>query len=240
MSSEQRPDLSASLLAAGRREVRPPQAESLESRILVATGYAAAAAVATSPTLWTRILKVLGAKGVVGVSVVVLATASAGVLHHASSKTTTPVAAPIVAVNPPAHQVTPPLVIVDQPPAVSVEDLPLSAPVATSVARKPSALHVEEETDTVGAETVAIDHARHTLAAGDANGALLEIEAFDHKFPDALLAEEIAFLRVQALDRAGRATEARARATKFLTQYPSSPYAPRAEQLAHPQSRETP
>ena len=200
--------------------------------------------IATSPTLWSRALKVLGAKGIVGVSVVVLAAASAAVVHYASSPKTTPTTAPIVAASPPVVRAsTTPKVVVDQQPAVSVEDLPLSAldrappPV---VAKKPPVAHAEEETDTVGAETTAIDHARHTLAAGDASGALREIDAFEHKFPDALLAEEIAFLHVQALDRAGRSTEARASATKFLTQYPSSPYAPRAEQLAHPQSRETP
>jgi hypothetical protein len=239
MSSEQRPDLSASLLAAGRREVRSPRAESLEARILTATGYATATAIATSPTLWTRILKVLGAKGIVGVSAVVIAASTAAILHYASSPPkTTRVEAPIVVVNAPVRESTPPVVVVDRHPAVSVEDLPLSAPIATSVAKPPVA-HVEE-TDTVGAQTAAIDHARHTLASGDASGALREIDAFEHKFPDALLAEEIAFLRVQALDRAGRAAEARTSAATFLTQYPSSPYAPRAEQIARSQSKETP
>jgi outer membrane protein assembly factor BamD (BamD/ComL family) len=67
-----------------------------------------------------------------------------------------------------------------------------------------------------------LDEARAALVQGDASRALERLDQHQTHFPDGLLAEERDAMQVQALVRAERYDEARARAATFRARSPSS------------------
>ena len=76
-------------------------------------------------------------------------------------------------------------------------------------------------------ELATLDRARLTLASGDARGALGQLDAHQRNFPRGRLALEAEVLRIDALAKVGRTTEARVHAQTFLRLHPNSVLATR-------------
>jgi TolA-binding protein len=84
------------------------------------------------------------------------------------------------------------------------------------------------------AELAALDAARSTLAEGNFVGALSFLDAYFRTFPRGKLHPEAEVLRIDALAKAGRMSDARKYAQQFLRRHPSSVLAARVQTLAGP------
>jgi hypothetical protein len=78
-----------------------------------------------------------------------------------------------------------------------------------------------KDTD-LAAERSLLEVARTALSRGDAGAALASLKEHEKRFPGGQLTEEREALYVQALARAGRYEEARARAKRFEKNFPGS------------------
>jgi len=76
-------------------------------------------------------------------------------------------------------------------------------------------------------ELGALDHARVSLAGGDARRALDELDGYDRRFPGGRLQLEAEVLRIDALAKTGRKDLARQHAQEFLRRHPNSVLATR-------------
>ena len=76
-------------------------------------------------------------------------------------------------------------------------------------------------------ELGALDHARVSLAGGDAKRALDELDGYDRRFPGGRLQLEAEVLRIDALAKTGRKDLARQHAEAFLRRHPNSVLATR-------------
>lgn len=85
--------------------------------------------------------------------------------------------------------------------------------------------------DTVAEEVTALDRARAALAAGDGNGALARLDAYERRYPTGTLLPEAAVLRVRALVQLRRSREARSAVDAFVSAHPGSPQAARLRAL---------
>lgn len=106
-------------------------------------------------------------------------------------------------------------------PAVIASDRPVRVERPT-----PSATTAVTSDEVLSRERQIIEKARSALARGDAEGALAAVGEHTKTFPRGQLAEAREAIAVQALVRAGRHAEARARAERFRRSYPGSTYAP--------------
>jgi hypothetical protein len=79
------------------------------------------------------------------------------------------------------------------------------------------------------AERAILDEARQALAHGDPARALDRVELHRRSFPSPLLAEERDAMWVQALVKAGRSDDARARGEAFRKRFPDSLFSPAVE-----------
>jgi hypothetical protein len=102
------------------------------------------------------------------------------------------------------------------------------APVAHAARRVTAAPAVTA--DSLARETALIDAARRDLRA-EPSRALAALELHRREFPGGQLAAERELLAVESLQRLGRTTEARRRATALAARFPSSRYAARAARL---------
>lgn len=112
--------------------------------------------------------------------------------------------------------------------SLSLEDLPASPP---SAVVRPPAPPASGSADVAG-ESALVQDARSKLRGGDAAGALSALAEADKRFPRGTLALERSVLRILALDRAGRKTEAAQQARAFLAAHPDSPHAERLQAVA--------
>ena len=85
---------------------------------------------------------------------------------------------------------------------------------------------------TLDAEIQALGEVRVALGKTDAGGALERLDAYGRAFPQAVLADEAAVLRVDALVLRGDQTAAAALARRFLASNPSSPHASHLRSIA--------
>jgi hypothetical protein len=76
-------------------------------------------------------------------------------------------------------------------------------------------------------EVTLIDRARQRLSSGDAISTLSLLSAYQAAFPGGHFLPEALALRVEALAAAGRATNARQAAERFLSEYPGHPLSAR-------------
>jgi outer membrane protein assembly factor BamD (BamD/ComL family) len=79
----------------------------------------------------------------------------------------------------------------------------------------------------VGEELAILVRAHAAFRAHDLDATLAALDEHARRFPHGVLAEERSSQRVLALCAAGRSTEARAAAERFLRDYPESPMASR-------------
>jgi len=196
--------LERALLRAGSSHRASPNAR---AKVLAGLGLAAgsttlltgtAAAASSAATLtWTKLL--------LGVSVIG-AVAAVPVGYYALRHPTAPVSSPAASLP----------MVSDPAPAPAAPDTQAVAPAAASRA---ATLLTEE----LGA----LDHARLSLANGDARRALEELEAYDRRYPQGRLQIEAEVLRIDALAKVGRKDVARQRAEAFLRHHPNSVLATR-------------
>jgi len=195
--------LERALLRAGSSHRASPNAR---AKVLAGLGLAAgsttlltgtAAAASAAKLTWTKLL--------LGVSVVG-AVAAVPVGYYALRHPTAPVSRPAAALP----------MVSDPAPAPAAPDSQAVAPAAASRA---ATLLTEE----LGA----LDHARLSLANGDAPRALEELEAYDRRYPQGRLQIEAEVLRIDALAKVGRKDVARQRAEAFLRHHPNSVLATR-------------
>ena len=73
-----------------------------------------------------------------------------------------------------------------------------------------------------GDELAALNEARTAQQRGDSAGALRALTAHEQRYPRSIFAEDREALRVAALGKLGRTSEARARARAFAKRYPRS------------------
>jgi len=94
--------------------------------------------------------------------------------------------------------------------------------------RAPAALPASDLRDQIAL----VDAARGAVRAGANDRALALLRRYDASYPDGAFRPEALALRVEALDGAGHALEARALAREFLARYPQSPVADRVARVA--------
>jgi hypothetical protein len=111
-------------------------------------------------------------------------------------------------------------------PPSTAEEAP-AAPVLPPRAEEPAS-------QALGDQVAALNRARSSLAAGDATAALRALDDYDARFPDGVLAEEAAVMRIDALVAMGRREEASDLARRFIAAHPASPYASRVRQSLLP------
>jgi hypothetical protein len=227
-------DLAAKRLLSAMREERAPSGAA--QRALVALGVAGAvtttAAVAgasKSSALWLAALKWLGGGVVLGLAV---GGGASLVESRAPEPATVPVVVapaerPVAAPSPRSEpEVIEPVPVVRSPrraPAVEPEVVePALAPTASFAAPGPDALAREIEL---------LDRARQALARGDGQSALAALDRHASEHPRARLSAEAFVVRLRALTRVGRTSEARALAEAHLRAQPSSPHAKQIREI---------
>jgi len=111
-------------------------------------------------------------------------------------------------------------------------------PSATSPApRRPAANRASARAPaSLEQELASVQRARAALGRGDARAALAELDQFGRSLGWRQLTVEAKLLRIEALDRAGRADEARNLARRFVKQHPDNPLVDRARTFAAPPS----
>ncbi len=83
----------------------------------------------------------------------------------------------------------------------------------------------------LGPETAALDRARAALESGQPAQALALVADYQRRFPDGMLSQEAAVLRIDALEKQGNRAQAVRQARRFLVAHPDSPHAERLERL---------
>ncbi len=108
-------------------------------------------------------------------------------------------------------------------PVTVVVSAPAAPPptVAPSTSLAPSPTPMAKASTDAG-EVLALDKIRSALKSGDSAGALAAVAEHEKRYPSGAHVEEREALAVQALARAGRHDEARARAQRFHQRFPSS------------------
>jgi hypothetical protein len=86
--------------------------------------------------------------------------------------------------------------------------------------------------DALSAELARLDGARKKLASGQAVAAIDALDAYGREFPRGSLRLEASVLRIEALAKAGRTSEARDRAKRFLAAHPNSVLGARVKRYA--------
>jgi hypothetical protein len=110
------------------------------------------------------------------------------------------------------------------PPSAESSVAPQASPVAASVGpRIPSS---KSRASQLSEERIILEQARDAMLEGDAQGGLDRLDRHRRLFPNAVLAEERDALLVQALVKAARYDEARARADAFRKRTPGSLFLP--------------
>ncbi len=138
-----------------------------------------------------------------------------------SSKPPPPAApAPTVVVAPPAPKAPEP----EAPPAVEPSAAP--PPAAPSASAKPQA-----QKPTLAEEVRQLAEVR-ALAASDPGGAARKADEGHKRFAGGMLYQEREAVAITSLAKAGRGAEARSRATRFLAQFPRSPFADQVRAVA--------
>jgi outer membrane protein assembly factor BamD (BamD/ComL family) len=102
-------------------------------------------------------------------------------------------------------------------------------PATTATAPAPSE-------DPLALEVRWLDRAR-ALLASDPTAALAHAEAYAQRFPGGALGAERELIAIDALQRMGRASEARARADAFAQHHPGSLYRERLQHLLRATAR---
>lgn len=176
--------------------------------------------VAAGLMFWIKNVALAGVLGAVGGLVV----SGAIVLATNSEVPTTP--PPVVAPSKPPPVVVP----IASPPAPVAPHPPVDELRRTSPVSAPSTSASPEPRDSLALETQKLEAARSVLGS-DPNRALALLAAHAEEFPGGKLGGERELLAIDALGRAGRKPEARARAEAMLSRQPNGLYADRLRRM---------
>jgi hypothetical protein len=83
----------------------------------------------------------------------------------------------------------------------------------------------------LGEQVVSLDKARTALNAGDSAEAIRLIDDYETRFPNGSLSQEATILRIEALSKLGKRSEAAELGARFVAAHPSHPYAAKLERL---------
>jgi TolA-binding protein len=200
------------LLGAAAREIPAPMLERRMRRALgigfIATGVKAAMAL-------------------VPVAAIALITAGVGLnrgepKQNAELAAPKPAAAPAapVAVNPPAQK--------QASPVTRAPEAPVAA--AVTPARQQRVERATSAND-LKREIRMLDQARNAVRSGESALALDLLRSYDQRFPRGAFRQEVAVLRVEALERRGERDRANDLARKFVAENPDSPHVERVERV---------
>jgi hypothetical protein len=219
----------------------------------VASGTAlasTASATAAKSLAWLAV-KWLGAGAVVGATATTGAAflgapseqpSAAAVQAAATAPAELPRSSPAKLVRP-APAVDEPNGVVDQSvaPHVALDVAPPSQPPPAPTARSvpaaidppaaPARARFAPTEDSLEREIQLLDSARHALQSNAPATALAELDRYARDFPRGRLSVEAFVVRLDALGRAGRGTEARTLAERYLSAHPTSPHADRIRTL---------
>jgi hypothetical protein len=224
--------LETALVRSVRRDAPSPHAR---AAVLSALGIGAAVVPATT-TVATAAGKVLGitALGLVKSAAIGAGTAAVvlAVVHQTfkpplpAPSLPDPVAA--VAVVVPAERPAPALSA-----AVTVEPevSPRIDAKATPALRSQAPAEPVRGESPLSAEIAALDRARSAARRHDAVGALALLDAYEHEFPNGLLAVEADVVRIEALADSGQHDRALALGQALLRTSPSGPHAERVRSI---------
>jgi hypothetical protein len=211
-------------------------------RIAAALGLAAGVTSAGIPALAASSGAIgsshLGALGLVkwlgaGMLAGTVASGGAAIVYRGVTSSKAPLTAPVMA-PPVTHaprtntELTTPRAELSAP-AVSL-DAPLAVPPEPSVAlprpaSEPAVGTLPQEASALAYEVALIDKARVSLRGGDARAALAALTRYDAERQTRVLDREAAVLRIEALRLAGRSSEAREQAQRYLDRYPADAHA---------------
>lgn len=194
----------------------------------IAAGTAAKTAAASTGTAATT---TLAAKIAIGVAVVSATTAGGTALYERTmhERAPTVIEAPVAATAPTTTITTAPArTAATAAPVnvnVSVNAPAPAAPTVKPIAKPTSSPAAIVATDTITEEAALLRAAHASLASGDGASAMRALDEHARRYPRGALAEEREAARVLALCAQGRASEARASASAFVSANPRSPYA---------------
>jgi hypothetical protein len=92
-------------------------------------------------------------------------------------------------------------------------------------------LHGGTTASDLASQIALIDAARAALAGGDSAGALASVRDYQGGYPNGSFKPEVAAIKIEALLKLGRKTEARALAERFSASYGPGPLADRVTRL---------
>ncbi len=205
--------LERELLREGRR-YRPPAGA--YAKTAAAVGIGAAGWLSVKAALATPLAHLTPIKGAILVS----AVAAGG--YYVASVQPAPVQPPVVAPSV-VHQPQPPSQRPTAPAVLEVEDLEPEQIAPEPEPPKPvQGKSKRPGKDALREELAALDRARAALLQGSPARALELIGEYDGDHPRGRLRLEAEALRIDALARAGRHSEAKSRAERFVSKYPNS------------------
>lgn len=240
LSSASPSPLTRALLEAGRGDHPSDLARAQAAMALglagaaVTTAVAGAAGTATGTAAASKwlgamgLVKLVGATAVGGALVVGVAARQPWRVETPPAPCASPKQAPVSA-PPPAVGNPRELASVDDAPPIAVARPapPASSARATLRSSPPPAA----ADATLRLEVERLDHARATLARGDAVAALAECRAYEAAFPRGALGDEAALLRVEALAQGEDTRAAMFAAEGLLARDPEGPHARRLRAL---------
>ena len=219
-------DLERSLLQAARRERPSPE---LTARMAAGLGISVGAALTAAAAPAAAAAPVAAAKTTLTAWLVAGAFAAAVTTGVVVARRSSP-----------SERATP---AVKAAPAVSAshEEIPPAAAPASAAAherriektrKRPAPVQVQVQVNDLRDQIALIDAARTAVKAGSTERALVLLHRYDVSYPGGAFRPEALALRIEALDEAGRAAEARVLAREFLARYPHSPLADRIARVA--------
>ncbi len=228
-----------SVLEAGRKLAAPETTKqavwSALALNLTATGAAAAAAKGAATLSITKVLAIgfgVGATVVAGFAGYRTLSSEDPAPGSSVSARTVP-ASPPGAIAPPVGQEPDDVLLAPAAPlptlsaarSHAVGSAERAHPRSTASAKASAEAPVGPAENTTLLESKRLTAARAAWRAGDANGALHELEELDRDFPRGVLGQEREALRIQVLAAAGNKARARELARRFLVLHPDSPHA---------------
>lgn len=201
--------------SAGSRERTLAALGLAGSAALSAAAVGTASSTAFAKVGWAKVLTLVSAVGAVG---------AVPVAYLAWQSPSEPVNAPAVVSSPsvPAKPRPEQTVRREEHSAVAASETAAPAqptPTVRALRAEPKASVASAD---LKAELGAIEKARSALGAGDATGALSQLDAYARSYPRGRLALEAEVLRIDALARSGQREAAKKRAELFVRRYPNS------------------
>ncbi|MDQ2642385.1 MAG: hypothetical protein M3020_01125 [Myxococcota bacterium] len=150
----------------------------------------------------------------------------------------------VFATRPDSEELVPPRAMnpVTAPQTAALQTPPLAAPVlpapssvedsGKAVDASPTEQRVRSPKADIAEQIALIDAARTAVSSGSANRALRLVRQYQSKYPTGSFGPEATALKIEALTKLGRTTEARSAAERFVIQHRGTPIADRVARLA--------